>query len=139
MLASDDPDQAKLGEKIVIAGLFVQLVFFGFFMLVAFIFHRRMRAAPTLKSTDPLIRWQLYLLTLYLTSFLILVRSIFRVVEYIQGRDGALLRKEVYAYVFDAFLMFIVVAWMNYFHPSEIGLLLRGEPVKSNGFELLSH
>lgn len=108
-------------------------------MVVAYIFHRRMRFAPTPKSRDPRIQWQVYLLTLYVTSFLILLRSLFRVVEYIQGSDGALLRKEVYSYVFDALLMFFVVAWMNYFHPSEIGLLLRGEKTYQNGFELLSH
>ncbi|KAH6989122.1 RTA1 like protein-domain-containing protein [Ilyonectria sp. MPI-CAGE-AT-0026] len=139
MLTMDDPDKKKLGEKIVVAGLFVQLAFFGFFIVVAYIFHRRMRAAPTQKARNPDIKWQLYLLTLYVTSFLILVRSVFRVIEYIQGSDGALLSNEIYIYIFDALLMWIVVVWMNYFHPSEIGLLLRGEKTYKNGFELLSH
>lgn len=136
MLASEDRKKVKLGEKIVIAGLFVQLVFFGFFIVVAFLFHRRMRAAPTMKARDQKIRWQLYLVTLYVTSALILVRSVFRVVEYLQGSDGALLRKEVYVYIFDASLMFIVVAWMNVFHPGEIGLLLREEMAFKAGTEL---
>jgi hypothetical protein len=33
--------------------------------------------------------------------------------------------------------MFIVLAWMNWFHPSEVGLLLRGNQPITNGLQLL--
>lgn len=40
-------------------------------------------------------------------------------------------------FVFDGMLMLCVLVWMNWFHPGEIGLLLRGdEPIK-NGLELV--
>lgn len=136
MMAQGDK-MAHTGELMVVGGLFVQLVFFGFFIIVAGIFHKRMAALPTLKSQDPHIRWQKYLTTLYVTSAFILIRSLFRVIEYLQGNDGTLLRKEVYIYVFDAVLMLAVVAWMNWYHPSEIGLLLRDEEPSANGLELL--
>ncbi|KAK7699468.1 hypothetical protein SLS64_011606 [Diaporthe eres] len=70
----------KTGENIIIAGLFVQLAFFGFFVVAAGVFHRRMSLVPTAKASDPAVRWQKYLMTLYVTSALILVRSIFRVI-----------------------------------------------------------
>ena len=94
---------------------------------------------PTPRAAqDPKVRWRLYLTTLYVASGLILVRSIFRVVEYIMGNDSALMRSEVYLYVSDTLLMFVVFVWMNWFHPSEIGLLLRGERPIAHGLELLS-
>ncbi|KXH63559.1 hypothetical protein CSAL01_06204 [Colletotrichum salicis] len=126
-----------LGEKVIIVGLFIQLAVFGFFIIVAALFHRRMILVPTAKSHQPEIRWRYYLLTLYVTSVLIWVRSIFRVIEYLEGNKGHLMTNEAFVYVFDATLMFLVMVWMNWFHPSEIGLLLRGEPPIKNGLELV--
>ncbi|KAH8590092.1 RTA1 like protein-domain-containing protein [Bisporella sp. PMI_857] len=137
MLSSKDEGVIKSGEKLVIAGLFVQLAYFGFFIAVALVFHRRMLAKPTSSSLRADIHWKKYLTTLYVTSVLILIRSVFRVIEYLQGNNGSLLRKEIYLYIFDSVLMFLVLAWMNWFHPSEIGLLLRGEQTFDNGIELI--
>jgi hypothetical protein len=40
--------------------------------------------------------------------------------EYAQGNNGSLLQKEVYAYVLDALLMFMVAALLTVYHPSEV-------------------
>lgn len=130
-------EQMKTGEKIVIAGLFVQLAFFGCFIVVSAMFHRRMARAPTARASDPLVRWKSYLAMLYVTGVLIWVRSLFRVIEFIQGNDGHLMRSEVYVFVFDGLLMVVTLAWMNWFHPGEIGLLLRGDAPIKNGLELV--
>ncbi|KAH7129979.1 RTA1 like protein-domain-containing protein [Dactylonectria estremocensis] len=130
-------DIGQIGEKIIVVGLFVQLLFFGSFIAVASVFHRRMAAAPTPQANDPRVRWRQYLTTLYVTGTLILIRSIFRVIEFIQGNDGVLMRSEVYVFVFDGLLMLVVLAWMNWFHPGEIGLLLRGDAPIKNGLELV--
>lgn len=127
----------KTGEKVIVVGLFIQLLFFGCFIAVAAVLHRRLSKNPTARANDPTIRWQYYLTTLYVAGALILIRSIFRVIEFIEGNKGVLMRSEVYVFVFDGLLMIVVLAWMNWFHPSEIGLLLRGdEPIK-NGLELV--
>jgi hypothetical protein len=130
-------DMSKMGEKIIVGGLFVQLFFFGCFIIVSAIFHHRMRLAPTHKSLDSSVRWQTYLITLYVTGVLIWVRSLFRVVEFIEGNDGHLMRSEVWVFVFDGMLMLLVLVWMNWFHPGEIGLLIRGERAITNGLELV--
>ncbi|KAM5388221.1 hypothetical protein ACJA88_000085 [Fusarium oxysporum] len=101
------------------------------------VFHRRMKRSPTNKSLEPSIRWRHYLTTLYITSGFIWVRSLFRVIEYLDGNDGYLMRTEAFMFVFDATLIWIVMVWMNWYHPSEIGLLLRNELPVTNGFELL--
>lgn len=143
-------DGMKLGEKIIICGLFVQLVFFALFVFIAGDFHRRMVKDISVKkrytpaalfrkvqrsrvdsSNSPITRvlsreaanelpWKRHLYILYATSALILIRSIFRVVEYIQGNSGYLLSHEVYLYVFDAALMFFVMILFNWVHPSQV-------------------
>lgn len=133
-MASENNFEA--GEKVIIVGLFVQLLFFGVFIIVAAVYHKRLRETPTTRSLHPQVRWQEYLVTLYVAGALIWVRSLFRVIEFIQGNHGPLMRSEAYVFVFDGLLMFIVLAWMNWFHPSEIGLLLRGEQPRSNGLQL---
>ncbi|EEU33774.1 uncharacterized protein NECHADRAFT_56097 [Fusarium vanettenii 77-13-4] len=130
-------DNHETGEKVIIGGLFVQLAVFGFFMAVAAMFHLRMRRAPSVRALDRSVRWQMYLVTLYVTGILIWVRSLFRVIEFIQGNDGELMKSEAYVFIFDSLLMLAALLWMNWFHPGEIGLLLRGTQPVSNGLVLL--
>jgi RTA1 like protein. len=61
---------------------------------------------------------------LYAASVLILIRSVFRVVEYGEGFDGYLLSTEVFLYIFDALLMFSVMMIFLAIHPSEVNCLL---------------
>jgi hypothetical protein len=58
---------------------------------------------------------------------LIMVRSVFRLAEYLQGNNGYLLHHEIFLYIFDAVLIFVAVLVFNICHPSEIGQLLAGE------------
>jgi hypothetical protein len=51
---------------------------------------------------------------------LILVRSLFRVAEYVSGNNGYLLRHEGFLYGFDAALMLCVMVIFNVVHPGEI-------------------
>ena len=115
----------KTGEKIIIGGLFVQILFFGLFFVTAILFQLRGKEYfTTLRSTVP---WKKHLFSLYATSILILVRSVLRVIEYIQGNAGYLLRHEIFLYVFDAVLMFAVMFILNVSHPGDIALLLKDQ------------
>lgn len=146
-------DSLHLGEKIIIGGLFLQLIFFAFFIVVAGIFHYRLVTDQPLNSRPrPLslsnrarrhrqltssssasqahasvsrvdiaaLPWKRHLHNLYLASTLIMVRSIFRVVEYIQGNAGYLLSHEAFLYIFDATLMLLVMVSFNWIHPSQV-------------------
>lgn len=99
-----------MGEKIILAGLFVQIFVFGFFVVTSVLFHYRLGKAPTAASTRGIVPWRRHLIVLYATSALILVRSIFRVIEYLQGNGGYLISHEIYLYIFDAVLMAAVMA-----------------------------
>ncbi|KAI8960321.1 RTA1-domain-containing protein [Daldinia sp. FL1419] len=137
LMATGSSDSINIGKSLVIIGLFVQLIFFGAFVILASVFHYRMNKLPTFEASLPNVRWRDYLITLYLAGVMIWVRSLFRVIEYLQGNNGSLSRSEVYLYVFDAALILIAMVWMNWYHPSEIGLLLRGQERKRNGMEVI--
>ncbi|KAJ5153740.1 uncharacterized protein N7500_009179 [Penicillium coprophilum] len=122
--SSGSLDGMKTGERIIIAGLFVQIIFFGFFIVVTVLFDLKLRRYPIPRCVSGEIPWRRYLNILYVTSFLILVRSAFRLVEYIQGNQGFLLHHEVYLYVFDSLLIFIAMVIFNVAHPHEITRLL---------------
>jgi hypothetical protein len=98
-------DLYELGEKVIIAGLFCQVVVFGFFVVVSVLFHSRIVKRSTVRAANNTIPWMRYLYVLYSTSAIILIRSVFRIVEYLQGNDGYLIAHEIFLYMFDAVLM----------------------------------
>ncbi|PNP54678.1 hypothetical protein THARTR1_04883 [Trichoderma harzianum] len=122
--ASGTASALETGAHIIIVGLFVQLVFFGFFIAIAVKFHLSISRVPTIRSSNEL-PWQKHMNTLYIASTLIMVRSIFRVVEYLQGFDEHLLHHEAYLYIFDGLLMFLVMVLLNVVYPSELAASMK--------------
>ncbi|OHF00855.1 hypothetical protein CORC01_03929 [Colletotrichum orchidophilum] len=121
MLASaKSSDTVKLGENIIVVGLGIQILFFGFFIAVTLVFHLRHSRRPTSQSLTVQTPWKDLLYVLYATSFFIMIRSLFRVAEYVQGTNGKLQAKEKYIYIFDATLMGITSMAFNWFRPSRV-------------------
>ncbi|OKL57055.1 hypothetical protein UA08_07398 [Talaromyces atroroseus] len=118
---------ASTAKGIVIGGLMIQLIMFGFFIVTSIVFEKRIRQAPTADQAS----WQKHLYPLYAVSVLIMVRSIFRVIEYATGQNGYLLSHEWPMYVFDAVLMWAAMLIWGYWHPGA----LRAE---KSGVKLLS-
>ncbi|KAH8891823.1 RTA1 like protein [Thozetella sp. PMI_491] len=108
-----------MGENIIVGGLIFQVVIFAVFIYVALHFNLRFRAhgATTQASEVP---WQACLIMLYTTSLAIMVRNVFRVVEYAMGNEGYLLANEWPVYVFDGSLMFLTMAGFFYWYPSQL-------------------
>ena len=120
LLSSGDLSMINTGDDIIVAGLFIQVVFFGLFVIAAGTFHYRLVQAPEkipLASARP---WRKHMFGLYAVSILIFVRSIVRCVEYIEGFVGYIITHEVFLYCFDALAMFFAVVAMNVAHPGEI-------------------
>ncbi|KAK9238658.1 RTA1 like protein-domain-containing protein [Lipomyces kononenkoae] len=125
IMANGSISSMTLGQHIVIGGLALQLVSFGFFIVVAGVFHGRLHRYPTHASTGS-VPWRKHQYALYAASILILIRSVFRVIEYCQGNDGFLSRHEYFLYVFDAALMWCVLVLFVAVHPGELtGLLAK--------------
>ncbi|KPM36697.1 hypothetical protein AK830_g9860 [Neonectria ditissima] len=120
LMVVQKPGLSIWGERMVIIGLLVQVIMFALFAAIAVVFHRRMRRNPTTDSFDGLIPWESALHMLYAVSLLIMVRSIFRVVEYAQGQGGYSLMHEWTLYIFDSLLMFIVAVLFGWRFPSDL-------------------
>ncbi|KAH8645438.1 RTA1 like protein-domain-containing protein [Xylariales sp. PMI_506] len=123
LMASSSASTAQTGSHIVLAGLLIQIIIFGLFIVVARVFHLRMRATPTIESNDPLLRWNLFLNILYVTSALILVRQIVRVAEFVEGFEGYIILHEAFLYVFDAVPMAAVMLVFSIWYPSQFSQL----------------
>ncbi|KAL2811277.1 RTA1 like protein-domain-containing protein [Aspergillus granulosus] len=127
MMAMDG--MADTAKGIVIGGLMVQIVVFGFFIITSIVFEMRMRRAPTSDGTA----WKKHLYPLYAVSALIMVRSLFRVIEYAMGQKGYLLANEWPLFVFDAVLMVAVTVIWGYWHPGTIRQEVAGAQLLSMG------
>lgn len=124
----------NIGEKLIIVGLFAQIAFFGIFIIVAIVFHLRFSGHGA-SQTGSL--WRRHIHALYWGSGLIMFRSIFRVVEYLMGNDGFLLKHEYFLYIFDAAPMFVEMLLFVWIHPSEITRAMqRGEPAQEHGMNV---
>lgn len=130
MSSSGSANLLVVGQWIIVAGLCVQLLFFGAFIITSMLFHTRISQQPTQEAENSKVRgfprdWRGLLFALYIASVLILIRSIYRVIEFAQGNSGYVISHEVFLYVFDATMMFLVMIVMNSFHPS---VVLQGNP-----------
>ncbi|OAL51126.1 hypothetical protein IQ07DRAFT_412686 [Pyrenochaeta sp. DS3sAY3a] len=85
-ILSQAKDQASRdrGEHIILGGLILQILFFGFFVIIAGKWHRRLKDTVTAASTK--IPWQRFILLLYLASGFITIRNVCRAAEYAMGR-----------------------------------------------------
>jgi hypothetical protein len=106
---------ALAGEKVVIAGLALQVATFIVFLVACVDFHIRMNTSITSStspsiyaSTDP-TTWRRTMRTLYALSGLILFRCVFRLIEYAMGNAAYLIAHEWTLYVFDAVPMTLVL------------------------------
>lgn len=113
-----------MGNAMVIAALGMQLVIIVTFVLLAGTFHRRIARGKV--ETKPV---RTVLLVLYSSMFLILVRSIYRLVENLGESNvdldnlealkslSPIRRYEWFFYVFEATIMFLNSAVWNVFSP----------------------
>jgi hypothetical protein len=114
------PTTQNIGQIIVTVGLFIQIISFGLFFLTAINFQIRMNKNPTQESLIVKAPWRQTLYMLRAVGVLIMIRSIFRVVEYIQGQHGYSLKHEWTLWVFDSVPMFIVTVIFYLRYPNEI-------------------
>ncbi|KAF2178034.1 RTA1 like protein [Zopfia rhizophila CBS 207.26] len=101
--------ETETGEQVILGGLGVQMFLFGFFTVVAVVWHRRVLKSPTpeCKPLDGKLWMHMWLL--YLVAACITVRNGCRCVEYAMGPEGYLLRHEWPLYLYDFVLMTITL------------------------------
>ncbi|EOA83029.1 uncharacterized protein SETTUDRAFT_67890, partial [Exserohilum turcica Et28A] len=117
-----EPGLSKLGQTIMLIGLFVQLLFFGFFLVISLIFWKRVRSHSKTFAVPQHGKYSCAALLklLLLAAVIIILRCVFRILEFGQGHDGYLASHEVYMYAFDTAPMFLVQALLHFVHAAKV-------------------
>jgi len=111
---------ALAGEKIVIAGLALQVATFNVFLVASIDFHIRMNQKTRASANaDANVDWRKMLWVLYSVSAIILFRCTFRLIEYAMGNAAYLIAHEWTLYTFDSVPMFLVVVLLLVLQPSK--------------------
>ena len=118
-MAKTKSDQ-NMGNDVALAGLGIQVVFFGLFIVTTIVFHTRINKQPTSASLGATTPWRRLIWVLYISSALIMIRSVFRMVEFGMGNSGVLQRNEGYLFGMDGALMFLVCAAQLWCHPGQV-------------------
>lgn len=130
-----EPSMGKMGQTIMLIGLFIQLFFFAFFLVISLVFWKRIRSSPIYFSIPQYNKysWLALLKLLLCAALIIILRCMFRVIEFGQGHDGYLASHEVYMYILDTAPMFAVQVMFHFVHaadvfgPSKLGRLADNE------------
>ncbi|KAL4757022.1 RTA1 domain-containing protein [Aspergillus foveolatus] len=133
---ADDADMRSVGTNVMIAGLAFQVAALTLFIYLgtefAFRVHRRtnrqeagqvVSSVPTNRKEDIHAairgnrRWKVWLFTLALSTLLVYIRSIFRVVELNGGYDSELANDEVAFMVLEGAMISIMCICLTAVHP----------------------
>ncbi|KAK2627769.1 hypothetical protein QTJ16_002415 [Diplocarpon rosae] len=120
VLVSDG--DSSIGKIVVLAGLGIQLAFSAFFLTIAIIFDHRMTQAPR-RGIIPIYgkySWRKLLVLLILSSVVITVRCVYRIVEYSTGTEGFAMSHEICGYLADTILMFGVFSAFLFVHAGDV-------------------
>ncbi|KAB5570657.1 RTA1 like protein-domain-containing protein [Coniochaeta sp. 2T2.1] len=129
------PAKLNRAKNIAMVGVILQLVAFGLFSVVAARFHftsqrfaddfkQRLQAVPgdkyvTLEGVarkyNPV--WRRLLYAVNVACLMILVRSVYRLIDFAEGKDGYTQKHEWFWYVFDCIPIIIVVVLFTIFPP----------------------
>ncbi|KAI1071649.1 hypothetical protein LB507_005309 [Fusarium sp. FIESC RH6] len=118
--ASGDADAIAKGRTILIAGLVVQLVALTIFILTSVYLYIRITQETGPFLDGSFVRWRRYFRTIEAVTGIMIVRSIVRAVEYLQGQGGFVISHEVFIYLFDALPMFLVMLLFAVIHPGRL-------------------
>ncbi|KAH7102316.1 RTA1 like protein-domain-containing protein [Auriculariales sp. MPI-PUGE-AT-0066] len=131
LLSSTDPNTLRAGFNILIAALAFQVLMFSGFIVVTVMFDIRSRRGlgEQRKAVQPIFN------VLYLSSAMIVIRSIYRLIEFASvkftptGASGYTLNHEWLLYVWDALPIIIAVLTISVAHPGRYLPQKKGERI----------
>ena len=114
------PKNMPIGNAIVSAGIALHCVVFVGFMYCCVCFQWRFSTYLKVTGGTTRVEWRACLGMLHVTSAVILARNVFRLVEYVMGKEGYLLVNEWPVYVFDGVLMAAVMVVFFVWYPDRL-------------------
>lgn len=136
-----DIDKVKLGGKLFKIGFILQVLCFSFFCLLVVVFAIRVHSRePRIWTADSDAQkpwhsdWRALLGALIVACVTVMIRSVYRMVESLEGEDGKLAITEWIFYAFDVLplcicIMTFVPFWPPRFIPSDTAMV--GAPTKA--------
>ncbi|KAI0386721.1 RTA1-domain-containing protein [Hypomontagnella monticulosa] len=119
--ASGDANAIELSKNIILGGLIAQVVALAVFLLITW--HAQSRTArdvPHVLLRNPSLNWKNHFRVIYVIVVLIVVRSVVRTIEYVQGDGGFIISHEVFIYALDAAPMWLVMVIYLVLHPGRL-------------------
>ncbi|KAG8929823.1 hypothetical protein FRC03_010535 [Tulasnella sp. 419] len=133
--SSDSQSKIQTARVILLAGLIIQIVTFGVFLITTILFDMK---AKRVKGGDVIRPLRRLFIAIYLAGTLITIRSIFRAAEFgslkFNGvqQTGYLITHEWPFFIFDSVPIFIATAIFNIIYPSNYIPLQKGVSMDSN-------
>ena len=121
--ASGTAEAQRLSKIVVLVGLFAQLLALAIFAIACGRLHARLHRDPSASRAmlaDPRVHWLRHLGALEFAAVMLVVRSIMRGAEYLDGADGFVASHEAFIYVFDALPMLATLVVFLLLHPSRL-------------------
>jgi hypothetical protein len=106
--------ERQIGADLVTGSLALQTALFGAFGLMAVQFHRRAARLGVLSA-----KMRTVIIVLYISSTVVTIRCIYRLVEYLMGWDSTIYKNEVFFYIFEAIIMLANTVILNIWHPGK--------------------
>lgn len=107
----------NLGKNIILVGLGIQMVTFGFFVLASIRFSFFLRSTLREVPLPAERNWRLFLRVINVASVIVLIRTVMRFIEFGSGVHSYPGNNEWFFYVFDSTPMWLVAAAFTVFHP----------------------
>ncbi|KAJ7663241.1 RTA1 like protein-domain-containing protein, partial [Mycena polygramma] len=124
--AANDLAAANAGSKVMLGGIGFQFAVIIIFSIIALDFTQRyVRDKPVRANSSPrgvlTRRLKVMLAALAFSTIVLVIRSVYRVIELTGGWDGPVIRTEVYFNIFDGGMVVLAMFTLNFAHP---GILL---------------
>ncbi|CAF1264731.1 unnamed protein product [Didymodactylos carnosus] len=121
LLTSTDTSKISIGQDILIAGLVINLISFCFFSIITiyldYSIRKRRQQQKRAETENQNEKWRYIFYALYLSMTLLILRSIYRIVEFVTGFRGYVATSEVLFYIFDTLLMLVAFGLFIPMHP----------------------
>ncbi|KAE8137141.1 RTA1 like protein-domain-containing protein [Aspergillus pseudotamarii] len=127
LMTSKDMSKIAESKALIVGGLLTQLIAVTAFIFSCGYVHYRLRLACVVVS----LRWERVFIAIEIAAVLLLVRSIVRAFEYLQGSGGFVVSHEIFVYAFDAMPMWIIMTLLLAFQPQRVVQEVRR--LKGNG------
>jgi hypothetical protein len=119
MPASGKPEDITKGRTILIGGLITQIAALSLFILNTEFLNRKITQRARSRA-DWQVNHKKFFRILEGVTLLLIIRSVVRSVEFLQGSDGFVITHEIFIYLFDATLVFIAMTALLVVHPGEL-------------------